>query len=182
MEATLTDQRTLLISQSYEPIKTISWMRAVTLLTKGRVEVLESYDGFLRSATVVIKIPAVVRLLQAFKRFRKQVKFSRSNIFARDNYKCQYCGKKFKMNELTYDHVVPRNQGGKTQWLNIVSSCDRCNLRKGGRTPEQAGMKLLNKPTQPKWVPAITVGINVESAPAAWRDYIFWTGELDQDD
>lgn len=170
--------RTLLLSQSYAPIKAISWQRALTLLTLGKVEVVEEYDGNAHSATMIIKIPAVVRLLRAFRAHKKAVKFSRVNIFARDGYKCQYCGNKKPVGKLTYDHVVPRSQGGKTTWTNIVTCCGDCNLRKGGRTPEQAKMKLLSTPVQPKWIPAITLAISTQSIPDAWRDYIYWTEAL----
>jgi 5-methylcytosine-specific restriction endonuclease McrA len=170
--------RTLLLSREYEPVKAISWQRALTLLSLGKVEVLEEYDGFVRSSTIVVKIPAVVRLLRAFKRFRKPVKFSRVNIYGRDNYSCQYCGEHRKMSELTYDHVIPRSQGGKTVWDNIVTACQTCNLKKGGRTPEQAGMTLRKKPLQPKAMPALLITINQKSMPDAWRDYVYWTTPL----
>ena len=146
--------QTLLLDQGYAPIKTISWQRAVTLMFLNKVEIVETYDGFAHSSTMVIKIPAVVRLLRAFKRFRKPVKFSRLNVLARDNYTCQYCGDKLPISELTYDHVVPRSQGGTTVWNNIVSCCSEDNLRKANRTPEQAGMKLIKKPVRPSWIPA----------------------------
>ena len=170
--------RTLLLSQGYEPIKVISWQRAITLLFLGKVEVLEEYKDDIRSVNVIIKIPAVVRLLRAFRRHSKPVKFSRVNIYARDNYRCQYCGRRANISELTYDHVIPRSQGGKTEWTNIVSCCYDCNRKKGGRTPHQASMKLLAHPTQPNWVPAITIRISMRSVPDAWRDYLYWTGEL----
>ena len=172
-------QQTLLLSNVFEPVKTISWQRAVTLFTLGKVEILETYDGFVRSSSVVIKVPAVVRLLRAFKRFRKPVKFSRANIFARDKYTCQYCGKKGLMADLTYDHVLPRAQGGKTEWTNITTCCDICNRKKANRTPEQAGMKLLSVPTQPRWVPAIEIQLSGRSTPDEWRDYIYWNTELE---
>lgn len=178
VESTVHLSRTLLLSQSYEPIKAITWQRAITLLTLGKVEVLESYDGFVRSSTVVIKIPAVVRLLRAFRRFRKPVKFSRVNIYGRDNYCCQYCGKQHRVADLTYDHVLPRALGGKTVWANIVSCCQDCNARKGNRTPEQAGMKLIRQPTQPKAMPALTIEISKRNVPDAWRDYLYWTSAL----
>lgn len=170
--------RTLLLSQSYEPITVISWQRALTLLSLGKVEVLEEYDTAVRSTTFIIKLPSVVRLLRAFRRHRKPVKFSRVNIYARDDYACQYCGEKKKLTELTYDHVLPRHQGGKTEWTNIVTACQDCNLFKGARTPEQADMKLRNRPVQPKWVPAVTITVSTRSMPDAWRDYLYWTGEL----
>jgi 5-methylcytosine-specific restriction endonuclease McrA len=169
---------TLVLSQAYEPIKVVSWKRALTLLTLGKVEVLEEYDWGIRTATVVIKVPAVVRLLCAFRRRKAAVKFSRVNIHARDGYRCQYCGQKNAIGELTYDHVLPRRMGGRSEWTNIVSACQECNLRKGGRTPEQAGMELRAKPVQPTWVPAITIAVSTRSIPDAWRDYLYWTGEL----
>ncbi len=172
------EQRTLVLSQAYEPVKVVSWRRALVLLTLGKVEVLEEYDWGIRTATIVIKVPAVVRLLRAFRRRKAAVKFSRVNIYARDKYRCQYCGAERPIAELTYDHVVPRAQGGRTEWTNIVTACTDCNLRKGGRTPAQAGMKLRSTPVQPTWVPAVTITISTRSVPDAWRDYLYWTGEL----
>jgi len=172
--------RTLMLSQSYEPVKVISWRRAVTLLSLGKVEIVEEYDGFVRSPTIVIKVPAVVRLLRAFKRFRKQVRFSRINIYARDNYTCQYCGAKKRIADLTYDHVTPRSQGGKTTWTNIATCCVECNSKKGGRTPTQADMKLCRQPRQPSAVPALAIRISRNSVAAVWQDYLYWTGALEE--
>src|SRR5262247_1013601 len=146
--------QTLLLNQGFEPVKVISWQRALPLLFLGKDEVLEEYDHDIRSVNLIIKIPAVVRLLRAFRRHARPVKFSRVNIYARDNYRCQYCGKKASISELTYDHVVPRSQGGMTEWTNIVTCCYVCNRKKGGRTPREAGMALLAAPSQRNWVPA----------------------------
>ena len=170
--------QTLLLSAGYEPIKVVSWQRAITLLTLGKIEVLEEYDREVRSPTIAFKMPAVVRLLQVFKRNKKAVKFSRINIYARDKYRCQYCCRKLPIAELTYDHVIPRAKGGKTVWQNIVTACETCNSHKGNRTPEQARMTLLNRPTRPTWVPVMTLRVNRSTAPDAWRDYLYWTGEL----
>src|SRR5215212_1190473 len=144
--------QTLLLNQGFEPIKVISWQRAITLLFLGKVEVLEEYAHGVRSVNLIIKVPAVVRLLRAFRRHARPVKFSRVNIYARDHYRCQYCGKKAAMHELTYDHVIPRSQGGRTEWTNIVTCCYDCNRKKGGRTPEQAGMRLLRAPKRPDYL------------------------------
>ena len=171
--------RTLLLSQGYEPIKIIPWQRAMVLLTLEKVEVVEEYQAQIRAPSIIVNVPAVVRLRKAFRRHAKPVKFSRVNIYARDNYKCQYCGKKASISELTYDHVVPRSQGGTTEWTNIVTCCYLCNRKKGGRTPHEANMKLLVQPTQPNWVPAVAIRISLRSVPDAWRDYLYWTGELD---
>lgn len=172
--------RTLVLDTGYAPVEIISWQRAITLLTLGKCEVLESYDGFVRSRTVAFKIPAVIRLLRVFKRFRKPVKFSRINIYARDNYSCQYCGVKKTIGELTYDHVIPRAQGGKTTWTNIVSACGECNKKKANRTPEQAGMKLRRAPAQPTKVPVLTITFHDRAVPDQWRDWAYWTVPLDE--
>ena len=176
-----TDTRTLLLSQGYEPIKVISWQRAITLLTLGKVEVIEEYDHEIRAVSVVIKIPAVVRLLRAFRRHAKPVKFSRINIYARDGYRCQYCGTKCSISELTYDHVIPRAKGGRTTWDNIVTCCYPCNYTKGSRTPAEAKMSLKSAPVRPQWVPAVTIRVSTRSVPDAWRDYLYWTGEIESD-
>jgi 5-methylcytosine-specific restriction endonuclease McrA len=171
--------QTLLLNQGYEPIKVISWQRAITLLFLGKVEVVEEYDDELRSVNVTLRVPAVVRLVRAFRRHHRPVKFSRVNIYARDEYRCQYCGGKASIADLTYDHVVPRSKGGPTDWTNIVTCCYLCNRKKGGRTPREAGMRLLVQPTQPNWLPAVTIRVSLRSVPDAWRDYLYWTGKLD---
>lgn len=173
-------EATLMLDQGYAPVKVIPWQRAMQLLFLGKVEVIEEYDREVRSTYLVMKIPAVVRLLRAFRRHKKPVKFSRVNIYGRDGYACQYCGEKKSMHELTYDHVVPRAQGGKTTWTNIVSCCVECNSRKSGRTPEQAGMRLLKQPKQPVDLPSLVLVVSRESAPDAWRDYLYWTGSIDE--
>lgn len=176
-----THSSTLVLSQSYEPVKIVSWQRAITLLFLNKVEVISEYDRNIKTTSLVIKVPAVVRLLNAFRRHKKPVKFSRVNIYGRDNYTCQYCGERKKVGELTYDHVVPRAQGGKTIWSNIVTACSDCNSEKACRTPAQAGMKLLKQPSQPTATPALVVTVSRTSVPDAWRDYLYWTAALDQD-
>ena len=173
--------QTLVLSQSYEPIKIVSWQRAITLLFLGKVEVIEQYDRDIKTTALLIKIPAVVRLLNAFRRHKKPTKFSRVNIYGRDGYACQYCGVKKAIASLTYDHVMPRAQGGKTTWTNIVTACMECNRKKANRTPAQAGMRLLKVPVQPTTSPVLIVTISKTSVPDAWHDYLYWTQELDQD-
>ena len=173
-----TDSRTLLLSQSYEPLRIISWQRAFTLFTLGKVEVVEEYDRDIHSCYLVFKMPAVVRLLDAFRRHHRPVRFSRVNVFARDRYRCQYCGRGGGIKDLTFDHVLPRSLGGRTTWTNVVAACIPCNRRKANRTPERAGMRLRRPPIQPRWVPAVTLTISLRSVPDAWRDYLYWTGEL----
>lgn len=172
--------QTLVLDVGMQPVEVVPWWQAITLLFTKKAEVVEEYDREARSAYLIVKVPAVVRLLHKIKRIKKPVKFSRVNIYARDDFRCQYCGEKCKMNELTYDHVVPRSQGGKTEWTNIVSCCSGCNGYKAGRTPAQAKMKLRKQPVLPVAVPALVLQVSRENAPAAWRDYMYWTNELDQ--
>lgn len=174
-----TAEQTLVLNQGYQPVDIVPWHDAITALFLGKVEVIEEYDREVRSTYLVIKVPAVVRLLKKIRHRSKPVKFSRVNIYGRDDYRCQYCGVRQAMHELTYDHVVPRSRGGKTNWENIVTACSPCNEKKANRTPEQAGMRLKKRPVQPVDVPTVLIQVSRESAPAAWRDYLYWTGELD---
>jgi 5-methylcytosine-specific restriction endonuclease McrA len=98
-------------------------------------------------------------------------------VLARDRWRCQYCGQKKKIAELTYDHVIPRSRGGKTCWENIVTACQDCNARKGDRTPEQAGMRLRSRPERPTWVPVFTIQLT-GSVPDQWASYLYWSSEL----
>jgi 5-methylcytosine-specific restriction endonuclease McrA len=171
-------EQVLLLNITYEPLKIIDWKRAITLLTLGKVEVIEEYNREIHSVTFTIKLPSVVRLLQMVRRPKSPVRFSRQNIYARDRYQCQYCGEKFISEDLTYDHVTPKSRGGKTQWENIVTCCVHCNRKKGGRTPGEAGLKLIREPLRPTWVPAIRVTIKFQRIPESWRDYLYWNIEI----
>jgi 5-methylcytosine-specific restriction endonuclease McrA len=173
--------RTLLLARGYEPVQIISWQRAITLLALAKVEVVHAYDAEIRAPSLVIRVPAVVRLLRAFPRHARPVRFSRVHIYARDGHRCQYCAAVCSIAELTYDHVVPRAQGGKTTWENIVSACYACNRRKANRTPAQAGMPLRKPPVRPTWIPAVQIRVSARSVPEAWRDYVYWTGEIDHE-
>lgn len=173
--------QTLMLDQGYAPVGIVSWEAAISLLYQEKVEVVEEYDREVRSAYLVLKVPAVIRLKHPITKRRKPVKFSRVNVYGRDGYRCQYCGEQCSMKELTYDHVIPRAQGGKTTWTNIVAACFKCNAKKAGRTPEQARMRLLKKPVQPVDTPAVMIPISKESIPDAWRDYVWWAGPLDED-
>ena len=127
-----------------------------------------------------IAVPRVIRLLFYDRLPRQSVKFNRRNIFARDGNRCQYCGKKFPTPELSLDHIVPRTLGGKSTWTNIVCACTACNVRKGGRTPEQARMKLIQKPEKPKRNPVIGVHLSADRYQS-WKqflDHAYWSVEL----
>ena len=168
----------LLLNITYEPLKIINWKKAITLLCLGKVEVIEEYGRDIHSVSFTIRLPSVVRLLRMVKRPRSPIKFSRQNIYARDRYKCQYCGGRYPSEELTYDHVHPRSRGGKTEWENIVTCCIFCNRKKGGRTPGEASMHLIRKPDRPTWVPALRITIGFHQVPETWRDYLYWNVEL----
>lgn len=164
--------QTLMLTPSMVPHQVISWQAAVTLSFLGKVEVLETYEDEIRSPTMTIRAPAVVRLKRHGAPQRRAVKFSRTNVFVRDDFRCQYCGVRKPSDELTYDHVLPRVQGGRTVWENIVASCQKCNGHKRGRTPEQAGMKLLKKPERPRWLPAAPViELGARRIPEVWSFY-----------
>lgn len=166
------ETRTLLLSQAYEPLRLIAWQRAVTLLSLGKVEVLREHDHHIRAAMRAWRAPAVVRLLRGIRQGRRPIRFSRVNIFTRDGHRCQYCGARKPPGELTYDHVLPRHMGGRTDWLNIVTACGPCNLRKGGRTPEQAGMRLLSRPVQPRWLAVTALTVSMPRVPEVWQDFL----------
>ena len=171
-------EQVLLLNLSYEPLKVINWKKAITLLCLGKVEVIEEYGRDIRSVSMTIRLPSVVRLLRMVKRPKHPVRFSRQNIYARDRYRCQYCGSRFPSEELTYDHVLPRSRGGRTEWENIVTCCVACNRKKGGKTPEEARMRLIRKPVRPTWVPALRITIGIKEVPNSWRDYLYWNVEL----
>jgi 5-methylcytosine-specific restriction endonuclease McrA len=135
---------------------------------------------WVHTVKIPIAVPRIIRLLGYDKLPRQDVKFNRRNIFARDSNRCQYCGKKFHTSELSLDHIIPRSQQGKTSWDNIVCCCIKCNVKKGGRTPEQARMKLLSKPVKPKRSPVINVRLT-DQRYASWKQFLdeaYWTVEL----
>jgi 5-methylcytosine-specific restriction endonuclease McrA len=171
-------EQVLLLNITYEPLRIINWRKAITMLCLGKVEVIEEYGREIHSVSFTVKLPSVVRLLRMVKRPKTPVKFSRQNIYARDRYKCQYCGDRFSTEDLTYDHVIPKSRGGRTEWKNIVTCCIDCNRKKGGRKPSEASMKLTRKPKRPTWVPAIRITIGYREIPQTWRDYLYWNVEL----
>jgi 5-methylcytosine-specific restriction endonuclease McrA len=159
----------LVLNRLYQPVHVTSVKRAFSLLYQGiakaiddQYKLYEFSDWAALSAAEHesvatinrrIRVPRVL-VLSAYEHLPKgRVRFSRLNIYARDGDTCQYCGRKLARSELNLDHVVPRSQGGKTSWENVVCSCVPCNLRKGGRTPEQASMKLFKRPLRPRWTP-----------------------------
>lgn len=173
-------EQVLLLNITYEPLKVINWKKAIIMLTLGKVEVIEEYTRNIHSVSFSLKLPAVVRLLRFVKRPKIPVKFSRQNIYIRDDHKCRYCGKRLTTDELTWDHVLPRARGGKTEWENVVTCCIKCNRKKGGRTPSEASMALIKKPSIPVWLPLLKISLHFKHTPQSWRDYIYWNVELDE--
>lgn len=178
---------TLVLSQSFEPVGHIDWQRAITLLYEKKVEVVENYDDWkVRSVSLEMHVPLVIRHITGMKRRKRAVKFSRENVYNRDKGHCQYCGIFVPRDSFTYDHVIPRVQGGHTRWENVVICCTPCNQKKGGKRPEEAGMKLLSVPVRPKSIPGIQMTLRYHNGmPEAWkkwiRDTAYWNVELDED-
>src|SRR5271156_4882457 len=164
----------LVLNASFEPLHIVTWQRAIQLLFQGKVEVVEESDQEVHTVRMTIRVPAVLRLLTYVPLTKKKqiVRFSRANVFLRDHGVCQYCGRQYAKNQLTLDHVIPIVQGGKKSWENIVTACKPCNQRKGGRTPTQAGMKLVRKAKQPNWLPTASFQLGLTKTPERWRLYL----------
>ncbi|MEJ2077247.1 MAG: HNH endonuclease [Acidobacteriota bacterium] len=168
--------QTLLLNATYEPLQVVTWQRAVRMIYQDKVEVLEHYSREIHSVTIVMKVPSVVRLRHyvRVRRSHTQVKFSRQNLFARDKFRCQYCGQRLAVSDLTYDHVIPVARGGRKSWENIVTSCIPCNRKKANHTPEEVGMRLLKNPSAPASFPArAQLLFSRMQTPTCWRMYIF---------
>lgn len=177
-------EQTLVLNSCYTPLKVVSWQRAMTLWAQNKVEIVAEYETEVRSVSFTFKLPSVVRLLR-FVRSRigkKHVPFTRWNIYQRDNYTCQYCGEQHSAEDLTFDHVIPASQGGTKSWTNIATACYPCNRRKGPRTPEQAGMRLLKAPVKPAPSPVFRVTFGMRRMPETWRDFLYWNIELEGED
>lgn len=165
--------KTLLLTNSYEPIKAVCWQKAMCLIYLQKVEVIAEYDKQIRSPTASFNMPAVVRLLYKFRRPRKPLRLSKKYIFARDRMLCQYCGMQVPIKQLTCDHVVPRSRGGKTCWENLVSACEKCNIKKADKTPNEAGMKLLSVPAEPSWISVSVDLLDTLTVPQEWKDFCY---------
>jgi 5-methylcytosine-specific restriction endonuclease McrA len=165
--------RTLLLNATFEPLAIVPWKKAVTLLFLEKVEVVKEYDKEIRSVSSRVRLPSVVKLRRFVRNGHVTVRFSRKNIFLRDDYTCQYCGKRFEPKHLTCDHIVPRSRGGVTEWTNIVTSCFRCNFTKGDRLPEEVEMVPLRKPTRPSGFYVLLLNLGIKTLPEYWKDYMF---------
>lgn len=195
----------LVLNRHYMAIRVINAQRALSMLFRQVSEVISVEDGsfmghdfeswselsqerelftehtdWIQTVRLSIAAPKVIRLLGYDRLPRQGVKLNRRNIYARDHSRCQYCGKHFSTQELTLDHVKPRTQGGLSSWTNLVCACVKCNSHKGGRTPEQARMKLKIKPIQPKRNPVISLRLGQDKYTCwqAFLDNAYWSVEL----
>lgn len=161
---------------SVAPLSTWGFERTLRNVLKDRIIVLAEYDVTLRSASFSYKPPSVVAL-KTYVNKPKRIAFNRYNIFLRDNFCCQYCGKQFPSSELTFDHVIPRSQGGKTCYTNIVSACVSCNSEKGSKT----NIRPLHAPVEPSYYDIVKKIKVTEKLHHSWLDYLYWSGVLEQD-
>lgn len=160
----------LVLNQNYEPLNVCRVRRAVVLLYRGRAEMLENGSGFIHSADRIFPVPSVIRLDCMVKRPRLKRKLTRFEVFNRDHYTCQYCGKETR--QLTLDHVIPRYRDGQHTWDNVVSACIPCNRRKAGRTPSEAGMKLTRPPSPPHDNRFFYIPSHYVQYQKAWQKYL----------
>ncbi|RIK83512.1 MAG: HNH endonuclease [Planctomycetota bacterium] len=196
----------LVLNRHYLAVHVINVRRAFALLVRDLAEVIHVEDGqyanydfeswreiselkaqfkepnedWLRSVNFEVQVPRVIRLLFYDRVPNQTVRFNRRNLFARDNNSCQYCGKRFPTSDLSLDHVVPRSRGGDTSWENIVCACIACNVRKGGRTPQEAHMALVRKPAKPKRSPLVTLKLG-NPKYESWKSFLsnaYWSVDL----
>lgn len=146
------------------------------MFVAGKAEIVEEYDKTIRSPSLTLRVPAIIRLIQTFRRHTSSIRFSKRNVFARDRMMCQYCGVKDKLQNLTFDHIIPKSKGGKTNWYNCITCCKDCNIKKGDKSLEDCGLKLLSKPFKPSWVPSFLIHLN-KNSPHSWKDYCWGMSE-----
>jgi len=196
----------LLLNKHYMPLRIIGVKRAFSMLCRELAEVISYEEGqyynydfeswrdisqirrhfepnnhdWISTVNFYIAVPRIIRLLFYDRLPRTDVKFNRRNIYARDASRCQYCGKKFPTSELSLDHVIPRSMGGRATWENLVCACTQCNAKKGGRTPRQAGMSLVRRPTKPRRNPTVHLHL-AHHRYHSWKQFLdnaYWSVEL----
>jgi 5-methylcytosine-specific restriction endonuclease McrA len=198
----------LVLNRNYAAIHVVNVRRAFSLLVRELAEVIhledegrfsnynfdswreigalreefesDPHDDWIQAVNFRIQVPRIIRLLVFERLPRHTVRFNRRNVFARDGNRCQYCGKKFPTCELSLDHVIPRSQGGDTTWENIVCACVRCNVRKGGRTPKEAGLHLIAPAKKPARSPVLSLKLG-NPKYASWKTFLsdaYWSVDL----
>lgn len=161
----------LVLNLNYVPVNVCTARRAIVLVGKGKAELLENHSGEVHTISAIFDVPSIIRLVYLVKRPYAPRKLSKKEIFLRDQYTCQYCQKKTQ--DLTLDHVIPRRQHGPHTWENVVAACPRCNLRKAGRTPAEAKMRLMREPKAPQPNPYRMLQNYV--ILDQWRPYVPWS-------
>lgn len=168
---------------NYFPLSLWSWQDTVKAVCLDRVTIISEYEQFISSPSIKLALPSVIAL-KAYVPQKPNPAFTRFNVFLRDRFCCQYCGAAFSASDLTFDHVLPRSKGGRTNWENVVAACSPCNFRKGNKTSSQCNMRPLTKPVSPNvW----QLQENGRAFPPnhlheSWRDYLYWDSELQSDD
>jgi 5-methylcytosine-specific restriction endonuclease McrA len=198
------NQHVLVLNRLWQAVNICTAKRALTLLFEGRAQIVmscedgsfetynfsewrdfseqEPHEEAIHTVSLKIRVPRVILLLIFDRMPKKEVKFTRHNIFERDRNTCQYCGGSFDRKDLNLDHVIPRDRGGPTTWENIVCSCIECNTHKANRTPLEAGMRLIRKPKRPKWRPFVQVSLGLQHD--SWKHFLdlaYWNVELGED-
>jgi 5-methylcytosine-specific restriction endonuclease McrA len=200
------DSQVLVLNKHYMAIRVVNVRRAISMVFQELAEIIALEEGrytnydfdswleiselkknfepeahdWIHTVHLSIAVPRIVRLLFYDRLPRSTVKLNRRNIFARDQNRCQYCGKKFSTSDLSLDHVVPRSLGGEASWENLVCACLKCNVKKGGRPPQQAGMTLITKPIKPKRCPTVNLNLS-DGRYHSWKqflDHAYWSVEL----
>ena len=199
------NQQVLVLNRLWQAVNVCTARRALALLFDGHAQaVLSTPDGVfhtydfrewkdfsqqqphpesIRTVSFRVRVPRVILLLMFDRLPKKEVKFTRHNIFERDKDTCQYCGRVFDRRDLNLDHVIPRDQGGPTTWENIVCSCIECNTRKANRTPREAGLRLVRKPKRPKWRPFVQISFGMQYHDS-WKHFLdlaYWNVELGEE-
>tara|TARA_Y100001936_G_scaffold244432_1_gene284801 strand:+ start:277 stop:837 length:561 start_codon:yes stop_codon:yes gene_type:complete len=185
--ASITDSPALVLNAdfrplSYFPLSLWSWQDAVKAVFLNRVNIVAEYDVSARSPSFTMKLPSVIALREYIP-LSRQPAFTRFNVFLRDRFNCQYCGEWFPVHELTFDHVVPRSKGGRTNWDNVVTACSVCNLRKANKSVKESEMYPQNMPKQPStW----QLQENGRAFPPnylhkSWHDFLYWDSELQEE-
>ena len=159
----------LVLNQSYEPLNLCRVRRAIVLLYRGKAEMIENGSGFVHSVDRIFPVPSVIRIDYMVKRPRTEKKLTRLEVFNRDQYTCQYCGKETR--QLTLDHVIPRYRDGQHTWENVVSACVSCNRRKAGKTPQEAGMRLIRHPAPPRGNASFYIPYHLQ-IQSEWQKYL----------
>jgi 5-methylcytosine-specific restriction endonuclease McrA len=167
-------QPVLVLNASYEPINVCAARRALVLVLKGVASAEEHASAYVHSARHSLNLPSVIRLLE-YRRIPHQSRsLSRKNILMRDRYTCQYCQKTYPASDMTLDHVIPRSRGGDSSWENLVACCHHCNNKKGSRTPEEAGLKLVRPPRPFSLHTSRHLMRLLAKSDAQWRKYLFY--------